>query len=77
MTRSCEIGNMVYEENLGIQVESGNSKDIVSFIYDIKKNMCLYEEISNNVRRVFKDKYERRIVTKKFYNAIMNDYKDI
>lgn len=77
MTRSCEIGNMVYEENLGIQVESGNSKDIVSFIYDIKKNMCLYEEISNNVRRVFKDKYERWIVTKKFYNAIMNDYKDI
>ncbi|WP_346878661.1 MULTISPECIES: glycosyltransferase family 4 protein [unclassified Clostridium] len=70
MNKDSEIGNMVNKYNLGRQFSSNESKEITEFIYNIKNNKLLYDEICSNVRTVFNSCYERKKVTRKFYNVI-------
>ncbi len=72
MDKSSEIGSMVNKYNLGRQFETNNSQAIVQFIYQLKNNGELYNKISDNVRKKFKDDYERKKVTEKFYNVIIS-----
>jgi glycosyltransferase involved in cell wall biosynthesis len=72
MDKNSEIGSMVNKYNLGKQFETKNSKAIVEFIYQLKDNGEFYNEISYNVRKKFKGEYERKKVTKKFYNVIIS-----
>ncbi len=70
MNRDSEIGSMVSKYNLGRQFNSNESNKIAEFIYNIKSNKLLYDEICSNIRTVFTTCYERKKVTQKFYNII-------
>lgn len=70
MDKSSEIGNLVEEKRLGIRVDSGDSDKIVKFISSMSIEEKKYKNIKYNVEQVFEDKYERKIVTKKFYKLI-------
>lgn len=73
MDKDSEIGSMVSEYNLGKQFEGNQVDEISKFIFNIRSNNELYKEICNNVRNKFKNDYERKKVTKKFFEAIVNE----
>lgn len=70
MSEYSEIGNMVKSLNLGKQFNNDEVEEILNYIEHIQKDCNLYDEISSNVRRAFKEKYERKKVTKRFYKVI-------
>ncbi|MBM6839122.1 hypothetical protein H9X77_13000, partial [Clostridium saudiense] len=70
MSESSEIGNMVKSLKLGKQFNGDEVKEIADYIEEIQKDVNLYNQISNNVRAIFKEKYERKTVTRKFYNIL-------
>jgi len=70
MSKESEIGNLVNENNLGKQFEGNEAREIARYIKQLKNNSNDYEKITDNVRKYFNDNYERKIVTKKFYNEI-------
>lgn len=73
MDKNSEIGSMVSEYSLGMQFEGNQVDEISEFIFNMRSNNELYEEICNNVRNKFKNDYERKKVTKKFFEAIVNE----
>ena len=72
MSNDSEIGNMVNENNLGKQFSSKEVNDIAKYIIAIKDNKETYDLICNNVRNKFKEKFERKKVTKRFYDIIVD-----
>lgn len=70
MNESSEIGSLVEENNLGLRVNSGNSKEISEFILKMSEDKNTYEDICSNVFNNFNKNYERKMVTKKFYDLI-------
>lgn len=72
MDENSEIGSMVTEYNLGGQFSSNEEDKISNFIINIKNDKERYDNLSNNVINLFKSRYERKIVTKQFYNIIRN-----
>lgn len=71
MESNTEIGHMINENKLGKCFDSGKSIDISNFIILLKNNDWLYNEYSSNVKRVFNDNYERKVVTKNFYKELI------
>ncbi|MBU3104466.1 glycosyltransferase family 4 protein [Clostridium gasigenes] len=71
MSENSEIGSIVNEYNLGKQFESNQVDDISKFIFNMKNDKRAYEEICGNVINNFEGYYERKKVTKKFYNIII------
>ena len=71
MSKDSEIGSLVSENNLGKQFDRTQVDDIAKFILEIKDDEAWYSSISDNVREKFKREYERKIVTKKFYDAVI------
>lgn len=74
MNKNSEIGSLVEENNLGLRVDSGQVENITEFILNMKRNSSLYENIKDNVEKIFNNNYERTMVTIKFVN-IMNENK--
>jgi glycosyltransferase involved in cell wall biosynthesis len=74
MSKESEIGKMVDENNLGVRVDNGDVKSLVDFIINIKNDNDLRKKISDNVISLFDNMYERKIVTKKYINAINDGY---
>lgn len=72
MNSSSEIGSLVEENNLGVRVDSGDSDKIVKFILNISKDETIYKDIESNIEKIFENSYERKIVTKKFYELIID-----
>lgn len=72
MSNDSEIGSMVNENNLGKQFSSKEVNDIAKYIIDIKDNKEIYNFICNNVRNKFKEEFERKKVTKRFYDIIVD-----
>lgn len=70
MDSKSEIGNIVNEYNLGKQFESNEVENITDFIINLQTNKKIYMSICDNVEKEFETKYERKKVTKKFYNII-------
>lgn len=70
MNSNSEIGSLVENNNLGIQVDSGDSEKIVEYIINIITDLNKYKEVEENIFNIFEKKYERKIVTKEFYNLI-------
>lgn len=70
MNLNSEIGSLVENEKLGIRVDSGESDKIVEYIINNIKDVNLYKKIEKNIFNIFEKKYERKIVTKEFYNLI-------
>lgn len=73
MNKNSEIGSMVNENNLGKQFSFNEEEEIVKFIKNIKDDTELYDSISGNVREKFRSEYERKRVTKKFYNIVISN----
>lgn len=71
MSKDSEIGSVVNEYKLGKQFESNEVANIADFIFNMQADKIMYEEICENVRNKFKNEYERKKVTKKFYNIII------
>ena len=71
MESNTEIGHMINENKLGKCFDSGKSIDISNFIILLKNNDWLYNEYSSNVKKVFNDNYERKVVTKNFYKELI------
>lgn len=72
MNSSSEIGSLVEYNNLGLRVDSGDSKTISNFILSLNSNNELYNEMKLNVTNIYNKNYERKMVTKKFYKLIEN-----
>lgn len=70
MNSNSEIGSLVENNNLGIQVDSGDSEKIVEYILNIITDLNKYKEVEENIFNIFEKKYDRKIVTKEFYNLI-------
>ncbi|MPQ43507.1 glycosyltransferase family 4 protein [Clostridium tarantellae] len=73
MSKESEVGNMVNKYTLGKQFSNNDVDGIVDYIIKIQKDRKLYKEVCNNVNYIFKKKYERKKVTKKFYEVILNN----
>lgn len=71
MSKESEIGSMVEQFNLGKQFDGKQVNEIAEFILELKNDKELYGNICDNVRSKFINEYERKKVTKKFYNAII------
>lgn len=71
MNEDSEIGSMVNKNNLGKQFNKNEVDEIVKYIYEINNNPVEYKKISERIRRLFNEKYERKIVTKKFFDLII------
>lgn len=71
MENDTEIGQMVNKNKLGKCFNSGESIAISNFIILLKNNDWLYNEYSSNVKKVFNDNYERKVVTKNFYKELI------
>lgn len=72
MSKDSEIGSIVNEYNLGKQFESNEVDNIADFILKMQSDKKLYNEISTNIRIKFQSEYERKKVTRRFYNIIIN-----
>ena len=70
MDEHSEIGSMVTANNLGKQFSGGESQCIAKFIEELQGDKELYNRFCNNVRHIFERDYERKKVTKKFYDVI-------
>lgn len=71
MDKDSEIGSMISEYNLGKQFEGSQVDEITKFILDIKNDKTFYESLCDNVRERFINDYERKKVTKKFYEVVI------
>ena len=71
MSKESEIGSMVEQFNLGKQFDGKQVNEIAEFILELKNDKELYSSICDNVRSKFISEYERKKVTKKFYNVII------
>ena len=71
MSETSEIGTMINKYNLGAQYASGLEKNMAEFILNIKNEPQNYQEYCNNVAKTFNTYYERKKVTKKFYEEIV------
>lgn len=71
MSKDSEIGSMVNENRLGRQFCSEEVEEIAKFIIDIKNDTELYNSICDNIRKKFSDDYERKRVTRKFYDIVI------
>jgi len=71
MSKESEIGGMVSQFNLGKQFDGNQVNEISEFILELKNDKELYSSICDNVRSKFISEYERKKVTKKFYNVII------
>lgn len=71
MSKESEIGSMVSQFNLGKQFDGNQVNEISEFILELKNDKELYSSICDNVRSKFISEYERKKVTKKFYNVII------
>ena len=71
MDEKSEIGSMVKEHKLGGQFASEDIGGIVKFVEELKDDKELYSELSNNVKEIFEENYERKKVTKLFYKNLI------
>lgn len=71
MSKDSEIGSMVNEEKIGKQFSSKEVEEIGKYIIDLKNNKKLYDSICRNVKVTFNNNYERKMVTRRFYNIVI------
>lgn len=71
MSSDSEIGSMITKYNLGKQFEEKQVDEIAEFIFNMQRDNKLYNELCNNVRNKFRNDYERKKVTRKFYDVII------
>lgn len=71
MNKNSEIGSMVSEKNLGKQFDGTQVNEIANFILEVKNDKLWYSFICDNVRNEFINHYERKKVTRKFYNIVI------
>ncbi|MGL5416428.1 MAG: glycosyltransferase family 4 protein [Clostridium sp.] len=70
MDKKSEIGNMVSKYKLGKRFDDGEIEEIAEYIFYLKKNENEYRNIAENVMRCFEENYERKKVTKLFYENL-------
>lgn len=71
MSKDSEIGSVVNKYELGKQFESNEVDNIAEFIFTMKSDKIAYKKVCENVTKQFKNEYERKKVTKKFYNIVI------
>jgi glycosyltransferase involved in cell wall biosynthesis len=72
MNDSSEIGSMIIKYNLGINMGEGNAKKIAAYILEISQDKNKINEIQNNVKTLFKNQFQRHIVTRKYFDLFAN-----
>lgn len=71
MDETSEIGSIVKEKKIGGQFNNEDIDEIVNYIKSLKKDSKLYESTCVNVKTIFEEKYERKKVTKLFYESLI------
>lgn len=72
MNKESEIGYMVNRYNIGKQFNKNESGKIVKYIEESILDKDNYKVQQENIRKVFNEKYERKKVTKKFFDTVIN-----
>lgn len=72
MNKESEIGDMVNRYNIGKQFNKNESEKIVKYIEESILDKDNYKVQQGNIRKVFNEKYERKKVTKKFFDTVIN-----
>lgn len=72
MNKESEIGNMVNKYNIGRQFNKDESNKIVKYIEESISNKDNYKTQRENIRKIFNEKYERKKVTKKFFDTVID-----
>lgn len=74
MNKRSEIGQVIEENDIGICISKGESDKLKNFILNIKSNLEKYNEMTLRVKKLFDENYERKVVTKKFYDLINKEF---
>lgn len=71
MSGTSEIGKMVNQYQLGAQYNAGSEDEMAKFILKQKNNIDIYNEYCQNVKETFNRFYERKKVTRRFYEELI------
>lgn len=71
MNENSEIGLMISKYNLGINISDGNGKKIADYILGLSQDCNKIREIQSNVKEIFKNHFQRNIVTRKYFDLFV------
>lgn len=70
MDNDSEIGKMITENSMGKVFAEDDASKIAQYILKMKEDNKLYIDTCNNVKKAFSEGYDRKIVTRKFFEEI-------
>ncbi len=76
MNKEAELAKVISKYNAGKVFCVGDSDGILSFINDLTINQALYNDMSNNARKLFLDVYEKNVCINQYLriiNKIVNE----
>ena len=70
MSEKTEAGSLIEQTKSGIRVEPNDTQSFIDAVKQFYRDEKFKKEYGRNARRIFEERYERKLVTSKFINVL-------